>query len=131
MRAIQAVREFLGRRINEKGQEVPDPTPASIPLGYRHPEPLEVRMRRMIAMEMSSAAAAGGMETFEEANDFNVGEEDGEFPDEDFAVNDPNVLAAFQAEVPVVREKLSKASKAKAEPAPAAPTPPPAAGPNQ
>lgn len=130
----EAVNKFFGRRINNLGQEVPDPTPVAMPLGHINPEPLEVRMRRMIQMEMSQEAMRQGYESFEEANDFNVGDGDDErFTDEDdiFTPNDPHVQNAFEREEPVVRERLTKAQKeaqekkategrkAKAKPAPA------------
>jgi hypothetical protein len=110
--AKDAVQAFFGRRLNEKGQEVPDPTPIAMPLGYSHPPTLEQRIKTMIAVTLSRQAAAAGRETFEEANDFNVGDDDDvKFKDEDddVAVNDPNVQKAFEEEVPLVREKISKA----------------------
>lgn len=131
MTIAQKVQEFFwGRRLNEKGDEVPDPRPVALPLGYSHPEPLEVRMARMIRQELSQEAARRGAETFEEANDFDVNDPDDViFPDEDdkFTVNDPNLRSAFEREEPVVRERLTKAQrkaaeekkKAKAKPAPA------------
>lgn len=60
---------------NEKGQEIPDPTPVEVPLNFRRPPSLNDRIRSMIAREMSQYASAQGAETFEEANDFEVDED--------------------------------------------------------
>lgn len=55
--------------------EVPDPTPVEV--GH-HEEPLTLReeMRRFIRAELSNQAEHSGMETFEEADDFEVDEPD-------------------------------------------------------
>lgn len=105
---------FFGRRLNEKGQEVPDPTPVGLPLGYQHPPSLEERIQRMIAVTLSRQAAHAGAESFEEANDFDVGDPDDlKFQDEDdkFTPNDPNLKEAFEREEPVVRDRVSKFQK--------------------
>lgn len=109
----ESVRLFFGRRLNEVGQEVPDPKPVGLPIGYKHPPTLEQRIKSMIEVTLSRQAAAAGSESFEEANDFDVDDDGPEevFPDEDFAANDPNVKDAFEREEPVVRERLSKAKQ--------------------
>ena len=55
--------------------EDPDPTPFAPTVGVRPKETLEERMRRMIRDEMSYAAEQQGMESFEEADDFDVDDE--------------------------------------------------------
>lgn len=103
------MQKLFGRRINEKGQEVPDPTPVELPVGYKAPLPLEVRMRAMIKNEMSDFAQKQGFETWEEANDFNLPDEsdDGLFTDEDelVAANDPFVERAFHEKSKEISEK--------------------------
>lgn len=56
----------------DPAKEYPDPTPVSIPLGLEQPESLQDSMRRMIRNEMSMHAASNGMETFDEALDFDL-----------------------------------------------------------
>lgn len=63
-------------RYNELGEEILDPTPVSIPIGFGRPLPLADKIRLMTREAMSQAARELGEETFEEADDFNVGEED-------------------------------------------------------
>lgn len=54
-------------------KEVPDPTPVEMPLGYFRPEPLLETIRRLVQVE-SAYAEQEGLESFEEADDFEVGE---------------------------------------------------------
>lgn len=101
-----------GLRLNSRGQEVPDPTPVALPLGYRHPDPLALRIQKMIRQAGIAAAAEAGVESFEEANDFGVMDpEDKLFPDEDeeMAINDPHVVNGAATAEKAVKERLQKA----------------------
>ncbi len=60
--------------VNHK--EFPDPTPIEIPIGYSKPLTLREDMRRFIREEYSAHAAQQGEETFEEADDFDIGDAD-------------------------------------------------------
>lgn len=66
-------------RHDEKGREIPDPRPMEMPLGLRKPESMEEMIRRFVRVEASRIAQKEGMETFEEADDFEV--EDDDFSD--------------------------------------------------
>lgn len=55
---------------DEFGRELPDPRPIAIPAHLRMPESLADTMKRLIRVEMSRQAEAAGMESFEEADDF-------------------------------------------------------------
>lgn len=70
---IEKMRE---RGYNDEGQFIPDSTPMSPPLGYkRQPSMVEV-IRNMVRDErLAQEIAAQGFETFEEADDFEVGDE--------------------------------------------------------
>lgn len=89
--------------INEKGQEVLDKTPVELPIGYKHPLPLDERMKMLIKDELSEFADSKGYETWEEANDFDIGEgeDDGLYTDEDDQTtpNDPFLQNAYQEEM--------------------------------
>lgn len=63
---------------NEFGQEIPDDTPIVINLPGLAPITGVDDIRQLIAQEFSRAARAAEMESFEDANDFDV--EDDEFP---------------------------------------------------
>lgn len=63
-------------RYNELGQELPDPTPLEVPLGVKRPASLQEQIQAMIRSAVSSAAERNGHETFEEANDFEIDDDD-------------------------------------------------------
>lgn len=58
------------------GKEVADQTPVSVPAGWSRPVPLQVQIQQMIRREVSRAAASEELETFEEADDFEVEDEE-------------------------------------------------------
>lgn len=70
-----------------------DPTPVEIPLGLDRPETLEDIVRRFVRHEASIQAEESGHETFQEANDFDVSDED-EF-------KSPYELSDMQEEYPI------------------------------
>lgn len=94
-------------KYNEKGQEIPDPTPVSIPLGYGHPESLESIIARMVGVQISKQAAAKGYETFEEADDFDV-------QDQDIDPLSVHEMTSMEEEVP--RDRFGKANVKKQAP---------------
>lgn len=59
-------------------REVPDPTPVEVPLQYRGRPDEVARIKQLVRTAMSEFAEGNDMETFEEANDFDV-EDDSEF----------------------------------------------------
>lgn len=61
---------------NEKGEEILDPTPISVPVGFKRPIPLNERIREMVRREASEYARSLDMDTFEEADDFDTGDDD-------------------------------------------------------
>lgn len=57
----------------ERHYETPDPTPVSIPSGFKRPETLEEQIRRLVrSARFADEVEAAGFETFEEADDFDV-----------------------------------------------------------
>lgn len=60
----------------QKGREYVDPTPVEWPIGVTVPESLEQKIARMVRTGVSQFAADHGAETFEEADDFDVEEDD-------------------------------------------------------
>lgn len=64
------------RRLNAKGHEVPDPVPMAPPVGFTRSPSIAEQIRNMVRSErLRQEAEAAGMETFEEANDFEVDED--------------------------------------------------------
>jgi hypothetical protein len=56
-------------------EEIPDPTPIELPIGYEHPESLESMIARMVRIH-SEQAAKNELETFEEADDLDMSDDD-------------------------------------------------------
>lgn len=63
-------------KLTKRGKEIVDSTPIQPPLGYKKQESLHEQIRRMVVSEqLRLAAEQAGMETFEEADDFDVGDD--------------------------------------------------------
>lgn len=56
------------------GREIPDQTPIEIPTHLRRPLTLQEEIKRFIRIEASLAAQNDGLESFEEADDFEIDE---------------------------------------------------------
>lgn len=67
----------MAKKFTKDGKELPDQKRVELPIGYRVPETMEEKMMRMIDSKLSRRAEEAGLETIEEANDFDMGEEDG------------------------------------------------------
>lgn len=78
---IENLEAKIAVRLNEAGWEVPDPTPLTLPSGFRRPETLQEQVRRLVRSTVSQIAADQGVETFEDSEDFDV--------DDDFDPNTP------------------------------------------
>lgn len=62
--------------LNKAGAEVNDPTPMEPPLGYMKQPSLADQIRMaVLSQKLADEVAAQGMETFEEADDFEVGDD--------------------------------------------------------
>lgn len=63
-------------KYNARGEEIPDTTKPELPLGFKKPESLAEQVRRLVRSEhIKMAAQAAGVETWEEADDFDVGDD--------------------------------------------------------
>lgn len=63
-------------KYNALGQELPDPDPIEIPAGFMRPPTLQEQIERCFRGIVSRAAQNSGHETLEEANDFEVDDDD-------------------------------------------------------
>lgn len=70
--------------------QIPDPTPVELPLGYSHPPTLQQQIALMISTH-EAMAKANDMDTEEEANDFDIS-------DEEFAGDSRHVYTELQEE---------------------------------
>lgn len=83
---------------NARGEEIPDPTPLEIPAGFTRPRSLQEDIAAMMSAAVQQELAERGVETFEEANNFETGEDEEFFsPHEDDV--DPEHTLAREAEM--------------------------------
>lgn len=61
---------------DKQGREILDPTPVEMPVGMKRPESLQQMIQRLVRAQISQAAVDDGHESFEEANDFDIDEDD-------------------------------------------------------
>lgn len=58
---------------NDKGEEIPDPTPLEPPVDFERPLPLAEEIRRLVRSQaIITDLDRAGIETFDEADDFDV-----------------------------------------------------------
>lgn len=96
-------------KFDEKGRELPDPTPIAVPAHFKRPPTLQEQIRSMVrSEELRRLVESRDMETFEEADDFDVGEDfDPRSPHE--LVFDPELGKEIPQEV-AHELKMSRAS---------------------
>lgn len=63
-------------KFDNLGRELPDSTPLEIPAGMKRPESLKDQIKRLVRTNISQFAEAEGAESFDEANDFDMEEDD-------------------------------------------------------
>jgi len=79
--AVQKEEEIIQRSaadtyLDHRGREKPDPTPIAPPIGYKKQPSLHDQIRAMVRSEkLRMEAEMAGFETFEEADDFDVGDD--------------------------------------------------------
>lgn len=72
----QAINTGKGKQLTADGAELLDPRPVAPPVGYKRQPSMVEHIRNMVRSEQLRAAAeAEGVETFEEAEDFDVGDD--------------------------------------------------------
>lgn len=109
------VEELPPVALTKDGAEIPDPTPLEIPAGFKIPETAEQRIQRMVRHSMSEWAARNEAETFEEADDFDIS--DDEDPTSPYETHFDPVLgrdlsaAEFQARESVIKQRYVEAHK--------------------
>lgn len=58
---------------NSKGEEIPDPTPVALPVGFERPVPLGERIRALVHSEvLRRGLEEVEAETFDDADDFDI-----------------------------------------------------------
>lgn len=73
-------------KFNERGEELPDPTPVEVPANLRRAESTTEMIQRLIQAEVSRVAQSVGGESFEESLDFDVPDEDPDLAETDYTL---------------------------------------------
>lgn len=100
---------------NERGEEVPDPRPVALPVGFTRPKSLQETMQNLLRNEeFRRAVEATGSESFEEADDFEMDDDSDDITrgspyEQDFdplGVNTRNaeIRHGFVEEIPVEKK---------------------------
>lgn len=111
--------------LTECGKEVQNPLPRAVHFPLCKTETLQDQIKRLLRTELSSQAAAQGEETFEEANDFDVPDDEFdsepnptlfELADEEFYSYAPSVAGVDSVEKDSESVSDNKSSDADSEP---------------
>lgn len=136
LRAFQKLRPPKPKdRLDEFGHETLDPTPIAPPVGFRPAPSLAEQIREMVRSErLAREVIEAGYETFEEADDFDVGDDvDVSSPYEEHFEPTPAALLRerMAAEAAGGSGGSNPPPSAPSEPATPAPSPAPSAPPAQ
>lgn len=109
---------------DKEGRELPDPTPVAPPVGYvKQKSMTEIIREQVRSHHLQAAAEAQGLETFEEAEDFDIGDDlDPSTPYE--AVFDPPPQPAAPPAGPPAAAPAATNPPTAGQPTPAAAPPP-------
>lgn len=95
-------------RYNKFGEEIPDPRPMEVPLGHKRPPDIHELIARYVQTETFRQRQQGlGQETFEEANDFEL--EDDELED---GLTSAEKAFLMAEEFPRGRDEIEAAARA-------------------
>jgi len=86
--------------LDKNGHEIPDESQVAIPVRFKKSVMEYEIIKRMVRAELSEAAANSGFETFEEANDFDVGDDFEPDSPYEFDVSDEEYLQQLRAANP-------------------------------
>lgn len=100
-------------KFDTKGRELPDSKPIEVPAGFQRPPTLMEQIERCFRQVVSRNAEARGHETFDDANDFEVG--DGDPTDTDTKYTDLMEDDAFSGARDLDREAAAAARAAIAD----------------
>lgn len=104
---------------NKQGEEIPSDRPVALPVGFTRPVSLQVKMKHLLRnAELIRAQELAGIDTFEEADDFNVGEfdpldgtpyEDNFDPEQPGAIaREQEIRSGFVQEMPEEKKRRAK-----------------------
>lgn len=99
---------------NSKGQQIPDNTPVEVPINLSMPLSVPEQIARGIRLELSRQAQSRGMESFDDADDFDMDDDDLPFspyeiidmkPEEVIPSEPPKDQVTSKAESEAIKQK--------------------------
>lgn len=106
-------------QFDDRGRQVPDPRPVEVPAHFTRPLSIQDEIKRFVRSELAQRAAAEGAETFEEADDFYLDDEDPDIaPGTEYELDDGQ--ESYGVPPPLVESSSSSPSKDPAKPDPVA-----------
>lgn len=72
----EKLESLTASRLDDRGRELPNPKPMVISFGMKRPESLQSQIQRIVKNQLSMQADLQEKETFEESQDFDVGDDD-------------------------------------------------------
>lgn len=117
--------KLIAKGINPAGQEVPDPVPMAPPIGYKKQPSMVEIVRDMVRGEkLRLEALEAGSETFEESEDFDVGDENAIELRSGYENDFDPPLVEIAKEVEIARKSAANAPPDKTASPPTQPTVP-------
>lgn len=110
---FQTLKDLTSSMIDENFHEVPCPKPEEIVVSKRPPS-LKEQIQRLVKTELSEQMRLQDMETFEEANDFDIEDEDA-LPMSEYVIHDMVPEEPVPNEKPVPKEKPKNEAEQKPE----------------
>lgn len=116
----------MAATLDKEGREWLDQTPVEIPVPFSRPEPIHLRLRRIVEQYHQEMKDAAEYESFEDADDFNVGDGAPSYEDkpteyeQDFMPHAERIKQMFPDQ-PAPKEQPSPAASDGVEPPKAAP----------
>lgn len=75
-------------RFDDQGRQIPDPRPVEVPVEFQRPLSLQEEIKRYVRQELGRRAADAGAESFEESDDFDVGDDPDVAPGTEYELDD-------------------------------------------
>nr|DAX11102.1 MAG TPA: hypothetical protein [Microviridae sp.] len=106
----------MAATLDEHGREWLDQTPVEIPIPFTRPEPIHLRLRRIVEQYHQEMKDANEYETFDDADDFEVGDNVPSYEDKPTEYEQD-----FMPSREVVKKLFPERTAPKEQPSPAAP----------
>lgn len=106
-RTVAKLSQIRNAYLDQNGQEINNPKPAFLEV-TPNPPTMQEQIQRILKFELAKQADAQGMETWEEANDFDVIDEFDGIPESEYELMDDDLLIPMDADPQAVENEPQK-----------------------